>query len=219
MADLHKTRHQLCNKRTGTRPTTTNTTKPTQGETPFTIPQGNTTLQDDPEDNAHATNKGTHRPQHLCRCRLGRMPKRKKINKWIHSDNDGISGTMWKQNTSSSSIIISRVRAICSWHRSTRRTTYSKLHQGSHSNKGEHTHTHRQHKRQKHCNKNRLVKESKRIDLKYLFIQQLVQSGVLSIHKTNTHDNPADILTKYVSAEVLNKHLYMAGIQCPQHHN
>ena len=62
-------------------------------------------------------------------------------------------------------------------------------------------------------------KKAKHIDLKYLFIQQLVQSGVLSIHKISTHDNPADILTKYVPAEVLNKHLYMAGIQCPQHHN
>ena len=60
---------------------------------------------------------------------------------------------------------------------------------------------------------------SKHIDLKYLFIQQLVQSRILSIHKISTHDNPADILTKYVPAEVLNKHLYTAGIQCPQHHN
>ena len=62
-------------------------------------------------------------------------------------------------------------------------------------------------------------KKAKHIDLKYLFIQQLVQNGILSIHKISTHDNPADILTKYVPAEVLNKHLYMAGIHCPQHHN
>ena len=62
-------------------------------------------------------------------------------------------------------------------------------------------------------------KKAKHIDLKYLFIQQLIQNGILSIHKISTHDNPADILTKYVPAEVLNKHLYMAGIQCPQHHN
>ena len=57
-------------------------------------------------------------------------------------------------------------------------------------------------------------KKAKHIDLKYLFIQQLVQNGILSIHKISTHDNPADILTKYVPAEVLNKHLYMAGIHC-----
>ena len=62
-------------------------------------------------------------------------------------------------------------------------------------------------------------KKAKHIDLKYLFIQQLVQSGILSIHKISTHDNPADILTKYVPAEVLNKHLYMAGIHSPQHRN
>ena len=161
MADLHKTRHQLCNKRTSTRSTTTDTAKPSQGEAPSTIPQGNTTLQDDPEDNTYTTDKGTHRPQHLCRCGLGRMPKHKKIHKWIHRDNDGISSTIWKQNTSSGSIVISRVRTICYRNRSTRRTTHSKLHQGSHNNKGEHTHTHRQHKRQKHCNTNRLVKDSK----------------------------------------------------------
>ena len=29
------------------------------------MPQGNTALQNDPEDNAYATNKGTHPPQHL----------------------------------------------------------------------------------------------------------------------------------------------------------
>ena len=45
-------------------PTTTNTTKLTQGEASFTIPQGNTTLQNDPEDNTYTTDKGTHRPQH-----------------------------------------------------------------------------------------------------------------------------------------------------------
>ena len=141
MADLHETRHQLCYKRTGTRPTTTNATKSTQGEASSAIPQGNTTLQDDPEDNTHTANKGTHRPQHLCRCRLGRMPEHKKVNKRIHRDNDGIRGTIWKQNTSSSSTIISRIRALRNWHRSTRRTTYSKL-QGSNNNKSEHSHTH-----------------------------------------------------------------------------
>ena len=105
--------------------------------------------------------KEPNRPQHLCRCGLGRMPKHKKINKWIHRDNDGIRGTIWKQNTSSSSTIISRIRALCNWHRSTKRTTYSKLHQGSDNNKGEHPHTYRQHKRQEHSNKNWLIKESK----------------------------------------------------------
>ena len=62
-------------------------------------------------------------------------------------------------------------------------------------------------------------KKAKHIDLKHLFIQQLVQKGILSIHKISTHDNPADILTKYVPADVLNKHLYMAGIHSPQHRN
>ena len=138
--DLHKTRHQLCNKRTGTRPTTTNTARPTQGEAPSTIPQGNTTLQNDPEDNTHTTNKGTHRPQHLCRCGLGRVPKHKKINKWVHRDNDGIRSTIWKQNTSSSSYHqqISELYAVGTGAQE------GQLHQGSNNNKGEHSHTHRQ---------------------------------------------------------------------------
>ena len=90
----------------------------------------------------HTTNKGAHRSQHLRRCRLGRMPEHKKVNKRIHRDNDGIRGTIWKQNPSSSSTIISRIRALRNWHRSTRRTTHSKLHQGSNNNKSEHSHTH-----------------------------------------------------------------------------
>ena len=51
-------------------------------------------------------------------------------------------------------------------------------------------------------------KKAKHIDLKYLFIQQLVHNGKLSVHKIGTLDNIADIFTKYVTAEILNKHLY-----------
>ena len=35
------------------------------------IPQGNTTLQNDPEDNTYTTNKGTHQPQHVMSMRTG----------------------------------------------------------------------------------------------------------------------------------------------------
>ena len=59
-------------------------------------------------------------------------------------------------------------------------------------------------------------KKAKHIDLKYLFVQQLVHNGILSIHKISTHDNPADILTKYVSADVLHKHLYNTGLLAKQ---
>ncbi|CAK9053768.1 unnamed protein product, partial [Durusdinium trenchii] len=56
----------------------------------------------------------------------------------------GVDSIAWVPDISSSTII-SRIRTLCNWHRSTRRTTYSKLHQGSNNNKGEHPHTHRQH--------------------------------------------------------------------------
>ena len=38
-------------------------------------------------------------------------------------------------------------------------------------------------------------KRAKHIELKFMFIQQLVQDGIISIHKVPTKDNLADILT------------------------
>ena len=151
------------------------------------------------------------------------MPQHKKINKWIHRDNDGIRGTIWKQHTSSSNSVVALSSAeselyaigagaqeglhIANFIKEATTTKVNiRIHTDSTSGKSIATRI-------------GSSKKAKHIDLKYLFIQQLVQSGVLSIHKISTRDNPADILTKYVSAEVLNKHLYMAGIQCPQHHN
>ena len=58
-------------------------------------------------------------------------------------------------------------------------------------------------------------KRAKHIELRYMFIQHLIHDGMLSIHKINTKHNPADILTKYVTREVLQWHLYQAGIRSP----
>ena len=55
-------------------------------------------------------------------------------------------------------------------------------------------------------------KKAKHIDLKHLFIEQLVHQGIVVILKIRTHDNTADILTKYASAETLMRHLYNAGL-------
>ena len=49
-------------------------------------------------------------------------------------------------------------------------------------------------------------KRAKHIELRYMFIQHLIHDGILSIHKINTKHNPADILTKYVTREVLQWH-------------
>ena len=45
-----------------------------------------------------------------------------------------------------------------------------------------------------------------------MFIQQLVQDGIISIHKVPSMDNLADILTKYTTREVLHWLLYSVGI-------
>ena len=55
-------------------------------------------------------------------------------------------------------------------------------------------------------------KRAKHIELKFMFIQNLIQGGVVSLHKIPTKDNPADILTKYVAAEVLRWLIYSTGI-------
>ena len=143
------------------------------------------------------------------------MPKCKKINKRIHRNNDGIRGTIRQQNTSSGSTHRQnpnytqseqgQKKAIANFIKEATTTKANiRIHTDSTSGKSIATRI-------------GSSKKAKHIDLKYLFIQQLVQSGILSIHKISTHDNSADILTKYVPAEVLDKHLYMAGVRCPEH--
>ena len=51
-------------------------------------------------------------------------------------------------------------------------------------------------------------KKAKHIELKHLFIQQLVQHDLVRIIKINAANNTADIFTKYVTAETLLKHLF-----------
>ena len=46
-------------------------------------------------------------------------------------------------------------------------------------------------------------KKTKHVELRYLYMQDLVRSGVLSIRKVNTKLNPTDIVTKYSPTEVL----------------
>ena len=60
-------------------------------------------------------------------------------------------------------------------------------------------------------------KKAKHIDLKHLFIQQLVQNDYVRLIKIHTNDNPADIFTKYVSTEALHRHLQQAGLAFQLH--
>jgi len=54
--------------------------------------------------------------------------------------------------------------------------------------------------------------KAKYIELKHLFIQQLVQHDLVRIIKINTAKNTADIFTKYVATETLLRHLKDAGL-------
>eukprot|EP00438_Fugacium_kawagutii_P035748 Skav229342 [mRNA] locus=scaffold2596:309131:310621:- [translate_table: standard] len=60
-------------------------------------------------------------------------------------------------------------------------------------------------------------KKAKHIELKFMFIQNLVQAGIVSIHKIPGKDNPSDILTKYITLEVLNWLLPNTGIRAINH--
>jgi hypothetical protein len=55
-------------------------------------------------------------------------------------------------------------------------------------------------------------KKARHIELKHLFIQQLVQHDLVRIIKINTANNTADIFTKYVATETLLRHLNDAGL-------
>ena len=55
-------------------------------------------------------------------------------------------------------------------------------------------------------------KKAKHIELRHLFIQQLVKSKIITMHKVKSEDNTADILTKFVGSDTLNKHLYNVGL-------
>ena len=56
------------------------------------------------------------------------------------------------------------------------------------------------------------TRKTKHIELRYLYMQELVTSGLVIIKKALGTNNPADILTKYVSKDVLHKHLNAVGI-------
>ena len=60
-------------------------------------------------------------------------------------------------------------------------------------------------------------KKAKHIELKHLFIQQLVAHDLVRIIKINTINNPADVFTKYVATETLLRHISDVGIST-QHH-
>ena len=60
-------------------------------------------------------------------------------------------------------------------------------------------------------------KKAKHIELKHLFIQQLVAHDLVRTVKINTVNNPTDIFTKYVATETLLRHISDVGINAHHH--
>ena len=63
-----------------------------------------------------------------------------------------------------------------------------------------------------------LGRKTKHIELRYLYMQDLVNSGILILAKIGTHENVSDLLTKYLSAEVTLKHTTALGCFDPNSH-
>ena len=50
-------------------------------------------------------------------------------------------------------------------------------------------------------------KKTKRVELRFLYVQELVGKGLIKLRKIGTKDNCADVLTKYLGTELLRSHL------------
>ena len=55
-------------------------------------------------------------------------------------------------------------------------------------------------------------KRTKHVDLRYLYMQQLVSEGLIQIKKIHTLQNCADVLTKYVGIETLRRLSPLLGV-------
>ena len=61
-----------------------------------------------------------------------------------------------------------------------------------------------------------LGKNSKHIQLRYLYMQDLVRAGLLTVKHIGTKHNSADALTKYLGRELLQHHI--AGLSLSTEH-
>ena len=58
-------------------------------------------------------------------------------------------------------------------------------------------------------------KKTRHVQLRFLYVQELVLQGILQVKKVLGTSNPADVMTKYVSKETLLKHLGALGVSYP----
>ena len=56
------------------------------------------------------------------------------------------------------------------------------------------------------------TRRTRHIDLRFLYLQHLVRGGVIRIQQIPGSQNPSDLLTKYVTSDVLHKHLEKLGL-------
>ena len=59
-----------------------------------------------------------------------------------------------------------------------------------------------------------VTRKTKHIELRQLFVQDLVVNGTLQVTKVGKLLNPADIFTKFVSSETIQRQLHAVGLRC-----
>ena len=58
-------------------------------------------------------------------------------------------------------------------------------------------------------------KKTKHVELRFLYVQELVGKGLIKLRKIGTKDNGADVLTKYLGTELLRSHLKKLCVSTP----
>ena len=56
-------------------------------------------------------------------------------------------------------------------------------------------------------------RKTKHVELRYLYVKELVDSGMVRVKKVLGALNPADILTKYIAKDTLHRHLPTFGFE------
>ena len=52
-----------------------------------------------------------------------------------------------------------------------------------------------------------ISRKSKHIELKHLWVQDVLSEGIISLESVGTHRNPSDVLTRCVQAAILGQHI------------
>ena len=162
MDDVYKTGPELCNKGTSTFPTTTNILGHEENEAYITVSTRNKGLQvhTTPDDNSgRQRHTNTRR---LRRCRLGRLHNNKEIHNRIHNQVLRSNNPFRIKDTSNRSTSKCRIGTLLNRNGSTRITPHPQFLDGNNTDKQTtNSDPRRLNKWQKHCNKSRIVKESK----------------------------------------------------------